>query len=229
MKTLLIKIENLYFRYTEQSPLLEGVSLKLHKGERIGLYGATGTGKTTLLNILVGLQTAPKGTVTILGKQCHTESDFTAVRQKVGLVFQDPDDQLFCPTVLEDVAFGPLNLGLSKKEAVERAGTILNLLGISGFEHRIIHQLSGGEKRLVSLAAILAMQPEVLLLDEPTIGLDPTFHKHLTSILCALPQTMLIVSHDRTFLDAVSTIQFELRDGTIRAIKTPCAAEGEQN
>ena len=131
------------------------------------------------------------------------------------MLFQDPDDQLFCPTVLEDVTFGPLNQGRNMNEAMEIAQSVLSTLGLSGFEQRITYRLSGGEKRLVSLATVLAMEPEVLLLDEPTNGLDDETQQRLLEHLQSLPQAMVFVSHDRTFVEQLATRAVLLQDGKL--------------
>jgi cobalt/nickel transport system ATP-binding protein len=163
----------------------------------------------------MGLAPASSGEITILGSRCDTEAEFRTIRGRVGLLFQDSDDQLFCPTVLEDVMFGPLNLGQSREDARKIALQTLSDLGLDGFENRITYQLSGGEKRLVALATVLAMSPEILLLDEPTNGLDADVEKRLIEILRSLPQAMLIISHDRLFLDQVATRSVRLQDGVI--------------
>jgi len=137
------------------------------------------------------------------------------VRQRAGLLFQDPEDQLFCPTVAEDVAFGPLNLGKSRDEAATIVADVLARLDLTGYEDRITYKLSGGEKRLVSLAAVLAMEPEVLLLDEPTGGLDDEHDARLRAILADLPQAALVVSHDRDLLEATTARLVRLVDGRI--------------
>ena len=145
------------------------------------------------------------------------EKDFVEVRRRAGLLFQYPEDQLFCPTVIEDVAFGPLNLGKSREEATRIAADTLDRLGLPGYEDRITYRLSGGEERLVSLAAVLAMQPDVLLLDEPTNGLDEEHTDRLLAILDDLPQAALVVSHDSDLLRAMTSSQLRLVDGTIEA------------
>jgi cobalt/nickel transport system ATP-binding protein len=143
------------------------------------------------------------------------EADFHEVRARAGLLFQDSDDQLFCPTVLEDVAFGPLNLGRTTEEARTDALRTLAALGLSGFEERVTHRLSAGEKRLVALATVLAMNPRVLLLDEPTNGLDEATETRLTELLAGMPQAMLIVSHDRRFLERLATRAVVLAEGRL--------------
>lgn len=197
--------------------MLNAVSLALHPGERVGLVGANGSGKTTLLHLLVGLRKPAEGTITCFGMPCATEAEFRDVRKRVGLLFQDSDDQLFCPTVSEDVMFGPLNLGKNHEEALQITAETLQQVGLAGYESRVTYRLSGGEKRLVALATVLAMQPDVLLLDEPLTGLDEEHEARITEILLRLPQAMLIVSHNREFLAQVAHRAYTLRDGSLVA------------
>ncbi len=211
----LITVKNLHFTFSSGRKVLNGVNLSLHTGERLALLGANGAGKSSLLHCLMGLVPVENGEIATLGSRCETEAEFRAVRGRIGLLFQDSDDQLFCPTVLEDVMFGPLNLGQSREDARKIALQTLSYLGLDGFENRITYQLSGGEKRLVALATVLAMSPEILLLDEPTNGLDADVEKRLIEILRSLPQAMLIISHDRLFLDQVATRSVRLQDGVI--------------
>ena len=185
--------------------VLDGVSLRLEAGERLALAGANGAGKTTLLRTLVGLEPVSAGRLVAFGRERRVERDFHEVRAAAGLLFQDADDQLFAPTVIEDVAFGPLNLGLRPAEAIDRARATLDRLGLIGLERRVTHRLSGGEKRLVALAGVLAMEPRSLLLDEPTTGLDETNLARLGEILLGLDVALVIVSHDRHFLERLST------------------------
>jgi cobalt/nickel transport system ATP-binding protein len=190
-----------------------GVDLRLSAGERLALLGANGAGKSTLLHVITGFVPIASGTIEAFGSVRREEKDFREVRARAGLVFQDPDDQLFCPTVLDDVAFGPTNLGQSRDEARETARNTLETLGLRGFEDRITHRLSGGEKRLISIAAVLAMKPDVLLLDEPTSGLDPDAYQRLCEILETLPQAMIIVAHDAEFVARLATMAVLIRDG----------------
>lgn len=201
----LLRLEDVCFAYSPERSVLDGMSLALEPGERLGLIGPNGCGKTTLLHIMMGLVHPHRGTVEILGRPRVEESDFTEVRREVGLLFQDSDDQLFCPTVHEDVAFGPFNLGLSHAEVHKVVHETLDMLGLSDFEGRITYQLSHGQRRLVALATILAMKPKILLLDEPTSGLDEEHEARLTNILLELPQEMIIVSHNAPFLERVAT------------------------
>jgi len=200
----LLAFRGVAFAYDRDRPVLEGVDLEVRAGERLGLVGPNGSGKTTLLHLAVGLLHPTAGHIEAFGEARREEKDFHEVRGRVGLLFQDPEDQLFSPTVAEDVAFGPLNLGKSREEARAIVGETLQALDLGGYEDRITHHLSYGEKRLVALASVLAMRPEVLLLDEPTDGLDEHYEGRLTGILRGLGQAMVLVSHDRGFLAMVA-------------------------
>lgn len=193
--------------------VLRGVDLTLSAGERLALLGANGSGKSTLLHVITGFVPVTSGTIEAFGAVRRDEKDFREIRARAGLVFQDPDDQLFCPTVLDDVAFGPANLGQSRDEANATARATLEALGLRGLENRITHRLSGGEKRLISIAAVLAMKPDVLLLDEPTTGLDPDAYQRLCRMLESLPQAMVIVAHDAEFTARMATSAVLIRDG----------------
>lgn len=197
--------------------VLQDVSFALAPGQRIGLYGPNGSGKTTLFRCITGLVRPSKGLVRFHGKALHDEKGFHALRCKVGFVLQHADDQLFFPTVLEDVAFGPLNLGLSAAEAGEQARATLQRLGLFGFEQRLTHLLSGGEKKLVALATVLAMDPEALLLDEPTNDLDQDARQRLIDILCDLPTARMVISHDWDFLSRVCGEYRTIREGHLLA------------
>lgn len=196
-------------------PVLRDVSFCLHPGEHIGLYGPNGCGKTTLLRGITGLHKATRGGVRFKGRLLSTDADFHPLRCAVGFVLQHAEDQLFFPTVLEDVAFGPLNLGLSPDAARERALETLARLRLDGFADRQTHALSGGEKKLVSLAGVLAMQPQALLLDEPTNVLDMAARQRLLDILAALPTARITISHDWDFLQQVSDRFMTIEDGRL--------------
>ncbi|NOE20858.1 ATP-binding cassette domain-containing protein [Ruegeria atlantica] len=211
----LIALDDICFSYPGQPPVLDGASLSLSAGQRLSLTGPNGAGKSTLLRILLGLQRPCSGTVTVFGQQRVEEADFHEVRRRVGLVFQDADDQLFCPTVAEDVAFGPLNLGKTRDEALAIVDKVLGDLDLMHLKNRITHKLSGGEKRLVTLATVLAMEPEVLLLDEPTNALDTKNEARLLEILRALPQAILLVSHSPAFRLELAPDELDLRDGKL--------------
>jgi len=212
---LLIELRDVSFRYDPGRSVLDGLNLVLRRQDRIGLQGSNGSGKTTLLHLVVGLLRPDAGTICAFGKPRREEKDFFEVRARVGLVFQDPEDQLFCPTVAEDVAFGPFNLGWTREQVEAAVRKTLAELGLQGFENRVTYHLSFGEKRLVSLAAVLAMQPEALLLDEPTSGLDKEVSERIITVLNRLDLPMLVVSHDERFLNRVTSSRFLLRDGRI--------------
>ncbi|WP_166820380.1 energy-coupling factor ABC transporter ATP-binding protein [Thalassoroseus pseudoceratinae] len=198
-------VSELSFRYAGGPPTLREISFVLQPGERVGLVGPSGAGKSTLLMHLNGLlpRTHATGTgtvsVSIHGQPVNRDT-LPSVRQQVGFLFQDPDDQLFCPTVAEDVAFGPLNLGLSKEEVHERVRVSLEQVGLAGFERRSTMRLSDGERKRVGLAGVLACQPSILVLDEPTSNLDPRARRSLISHLDAYAGTQLIATHDLDFV-----------------------------
>jgi cobalt/nickel transport system ATP-binding protein len=209
------------FAYPGQPRVLNGVDLVLSPGERLCLTGPNGAGKSTLLLILMGLLKPQAGRVMAFGRERREERDFHGVWRRAGFVFQDPDDQLFCPTVAEDIAFGPLNMGKSRREAAEIVDEALARLALGHLRDRITHKLSGGEKRLVTLAAVLAMEPQALLLDEPTNGLDEPTCERVTDILNGLPQAMIIVSHDPHFRRKVGTREVRLVAGKLEEAADP--------
>jgi cobalt/nickel transport system ATP-binding protein len=202
MSEPLIELRHITYAYPGAvSPVFQDFNFELLPDNHIGLTGPNGCGKTTMLHLIMGLLRPQAGSIVIFGEEVKKEQDFVKVRQQVGLLFQNPDDQLFCPTVLEDVAFGPLNLGKKPAEAVRIARETMDKLGLAGFEDRVTYKLSGGEKKLVSLATVLAMQPRLLLLDEPTTGLDEATRHRLIHILQDLDIAYMIVSHEPEFLN----------------------------
>lgn len=211
----LIRLEKVSFAYPGGKPVIDDLDLELREGDRIGLIAPNGSGKTTLLHLLVGLIRPSAGRVEIFGRPVQTEKDFMAVRRRVGMLFQDSDDQLFSPTVLEDVAFGPLNLGLRREDALAVSRRTLAFLGLEEFEDRITFKLSGGEKRLVALATVLAMEPSVLLLDEPTAGLDERTKQRLVDILGQLDLSYIVISHEYDFLTATANPIYTMENGRI--------------
>jgi cobalt/nickel transport system ATP-binding protein len=211
----LINLEKISFSYPREPLVLNQLDFKFYPGDRSGLIAPNGSGKTTFFHIIMGLVKPSSGNMEIFGKPACREEDFSNIRRKIGLLFQDADDQLFCPTVLEDVAFGPLNMGKSKEEAIEISKQTLESLGLIGFEDRITYKLSGGEKRLVSLATVLSMKPDILLLDEPLTGLDTETRLKLTHILPKLELSYLIISHEIDFLVATTTQIYTMKDGKI--------------
>ncbi len=216
MPSEIIKLKEITFAYSGQRPVLNKLDLELQAGSRIGLVGANGCGKSTLFSLIMGLKRPSQGTIEIMGQPVSSEADFRRVRRQIGILLQNSDDQLFCPTVAEDVAFGPINLGSSRAEAAAMVDFTLELLEISHLRQRICHKLSGGEKKLVALAGILAMQPDALLLDEPTAGIHGATTGRLIEIIQNMQQPMLITSHNLDFLDQTCDHILCLDQGTIR-------------
>lgn len=212
----LIDLENVSFSYPGQGPLLDRLNFQLRKGERLGLIGPNGSGKSTFMHLLMGLIKPDSGSVRLFGMPMAGEKDFKQARKRLGFVFQNADDQLFSPTVIEDVAFGLLNNGKTPKEAVALSKKILRALDLEGFEDRITYKLSGGEKKLVSLATVLVMEPEVLLLDEPTTGLDEQTVKRIADLLNELNIGYVVVSHEFDFLAKTTDDIFAMKNGQIR-------------
>ncbi|MBW3659077.1 MAG: energy-coupling factor ABC transporter ATP-binding protein [Actinobacteria bacterium] len=198
MTALPVEVRGLVFTYPDGHRALDGLDLAVPAGERVALLGPNGAGKTTFALHCNGIHAPDEGSVTI-GDLRVAEPDLPEVRRRVGLVFQGADDQLFMPSVREDVAFGPANLGLRGDELDRRVATALAAVGADGLEDRAPHHLSGGEKRRVALATVLAMEPAVLVLDEPTSGLDPAGRRELVEVLQSLPQTQLVITHDLPF------------------------------
>lgn len=199
----LIDVRNLCYRYGDGTEALRGVDFRLAPGETVAVLGANGSGKTTFVLHLNGLL-AGEGFVEVAGLRVE-KKNLPAIRSKVGVVFQDSDVQLFMPTVLQDVAFGPVNLGVEPREAEERARKALASVGMAGSLHKAPYHLSSGEKRRVALAGVLVMGPEILILDEPTTYLDPPGQRDLARLLAELPQAKLIVTHDVGFARALAT------------------------
>ncbi len=193
-----IEIQDLRYRYRDGTEALRGVSFRVENGECVGLLGPNGSGKSTLLLHLNGIlpEEHPVDGAVRIGGELVTRKNLETIRRQVGLMFQDPDDQLFCPTVGEDVAFGPQQLGLSAAEVKGRVERALAQVGLPGFEHRATHHLSHGEKRRVCLAGVLACEPSVLVFDEPTSELDPRGRREFKALLRQIPATKLIATHD---------------------------------
>ncbi len=211
-----IKLENISYTYPgSDTKVLDNLNLEINTNDKIGIMAPNGSGKTTLLHTIMGLCKPDAGIINVFGNILKHEKDFLIVRSQIGLLFQDSDDQLFCPTVLDDVAFGPLNLGFSQQDAIDTARKTLDSLEILGFEKSVTHRLSGGQKRLVALAAVLAMEPKVLLLDEPTAGLDNKVKKKLIHILNNLDITYLVISHEFDFVSAVTKKIYSMEKGRI--------------
>jgi cobalt/nickel transport system ATP-binding protein len=193
-----IELTGLRFSYPDGREALRGTDLRIETGERVALLGPNGAGKTTLALHLNGIHRAAAGSIRIGGLALQ-EDTLAEIRRRVGLVFQDPDDQLFMPTVAEDVAFGPANLGLSGAELDARVAEALGVVDAVEFAERAPHHLSGGERRRVAIATVLAMRPQVLVFDEPSSGLDPAGRRELVETLQRLAITQLIITHDLPF------------------------------
>ncbi len=214
-----VNVEGLSFAYPQQEPVFQNVSFSLKPGDRIALLGPTGTGKTTLLEHLVGLKIPQTGQIWIENILLQP-ANLPQIRTKVGFAFQDPADQLFMPTLLEDITFGPRNYGITSMEAKAKASKLLAEFGLEKYAHRPANQLSGGQKRLAALAAVLALKPSILILDEPTAGLDPLWRRHLAKILPQLPvEILLIASHDLHWVSKVTQRALVLAKGNIQADK----------
>ena len=214
--TNVVEVQNLVYAYSHQQPVLQEISFSLQTGDRIALMGATGSGKSTLLENLIGLKHPQSGRIWINGIPL-LPTTLPQIRQQIGFSFQDANDQLFMPTILEDVTFGPLNYGVSPIAAKDKAHQLLADFGLEAYAHRSAHELSGGQRRLAALAAILALDPAILILDEPTNGLDPAWRRHLAQVLLKLPvQVMLIASHDLQWLGRVTQRALVLSTGKIQ-------------
>ncbi len=190
-----IEVRNLVFKYPDGTRALDDVSFQIAPGEKVALVGPNGAGKSTLLLHLNGILRG-KGQVRVASMEVGANGNLPKIRAAVGLVFQDPDDQLFSPTVFDDVAFGPIYQGLPEQEVRARVADALTAVRMQAFATRVSHHLSVGQKKRIAIATVLSMQPEILVLDEPTAGLDPRARRDLIKLLNELPQTMLIATHD---------------------------------
>ncbi|MEN8243142.1 MAG: ATP-binding cassette domain-containing protein [Chloroflexota bacterium] len=190
----MLKVAELYFNYPDGQAALKGASLSLARGEKAALVGPNGSGKSTLMLNIIGILDG-SGEITVAGIP-RTEENLPLIRSQVGLVFQSPDDQLFSPTVFEDVAFGPLHMGLSEAETRDRVHTALEMVEMAEYAERLSYHLSMGEKKRIAIATVLSMEPELIILDEPSAGLDPKARRTLIELLHRLPQSLLVATHD---------------------------------
>jgi len=220
MSVPVLEVRTLAFTYPDGQQALHDVSFAVAAGEAVGIIGSNGAGKSTLLLHLNGVHQATQGHVVVKG-QVVSRGNVQQVRRRVGMVFQDPDDQLFMPTVTDDVAFGPSNMGLSASEVASRVVQALDAVGAAHLAQRAPYRLSGGEKRAVALAGVLAMRPDVLVLDEPSAALDPLARRRLIHWLRELPHTRLIASHDLDLVQDVCSRVLVLREGRLVADGTP--------
>ena len=212
---IIIRLADISFSYPSNEAALDKINFELVKGDRLGLIGPNGSGKTTLLQIIMGLLRPSSGAIELFGHVVQTEEDFRKAREKIGFLFQNADDQLFSPTVIEDLSFGPLNQGKTPEEAREMSIKTLEKLNLKGFEERVTHRLSGGEKKLIALATVLVMEPQILLLDEPTTGLDENTVVRIIEILKDLDISCIIVSHEYDFLARTTRHIYSMQKGKI--------------
>jgi len=214
-ENILIDIDQLSFGYSGKPALLNDLSFQLKQGERIGIIGPNGCGKTTIFYLIMGLLKPFDGTINILGKTRTLEKDFAEVRANMGFLFQDSDNQIFCPSVEEEIAFGPLNFGYKGHQVKSMITEILDTVGLNGFEKRIPYTLSGGEKRRLALATILVMQPKIMLLDEPENGLDEDVVEKFVEILNQPGKSYIIISQNRQFLKRTTSTLYTIQDGKL--------------
>ncbi|WP_345580598.1 ABC transporter ATP-binding protein [Streptomyces prasinosporus] len=216
VSTASLEVSGLAFAYPDGHQALFGVDFRVTRGERVALLGPNGAGKTTLVLHLNGILSGGTGTVKVAGLEVDRRH-MAEIRRRVGIVFQDPDDQLFMPTVREDVAFGPAAAGLRGPELEERVDRALARVGMDGFKDRPPHHLSFGQRRRVAVATVLAMEPEILVLDEPSSNLDPASRRELADILRSLDVTVLMVTHDLPYALELCPRSLVLSDGVIAA------------
>jgi cobalt/nickel transport system ATP-binding protein len=217
-----VRVEGLRYAYPDGRVALDGVDLSISPGERVALLGPNGAGKTTLMLHLNGVLAATSGTVEISGIPLGRRT-LRDIRRRVGLVFQDPDDQLFMPTVAQDVAFGPANFGVTGDELAARVSAALNIVSMTEHADRSPAHLSGGQRRRAALATVLACEPEILVLDEPSANLDPVARRELAETLATLSATMIIVTHDLPYAAQLCDRAVILDDGVVVADNTVTA------
>jgi cobalt/nickel transport system ATP-binding protein len=211
-----LEVRSLHFAYPDGHEAIKNMSFTIHHGESIGIIGANGVGKSTLLMLLMGVL-FPDGGEVLIGDVHVTKKTLPMIRQRLGMVFQDPDDQLFMTTVYDDVAFGPRNYKLDEKEVENRVTKALELVGISHLKDRAPFKLSGGEKRSAAIASVLSMEPDVLIMDEPTAALDPKSRRRVISLLNSFEHTKIITSHDLDMVFETCKRIIVIKDGEIAA------------
>lgn len=223
-----VEVQGVHYRYPDGQAALRGVSFSIQPGETVGLIGSNGAGKSTLLLHLNGVLLPSAGQVRVQGLPVDG-AHLVEVRRQVGMMFQDPDDQLFMPTVQEDVAFGPVNIGLPAAQVQARVAQALATVGAAHLADRAPYRLSGGEKRSVALAGVLAMNPGVVVMDEPSAGLDPAARRSLINLLASLEHTQLIATHDLDLVQDLCSRVLVMREGMIEADSTPDAVFADAN
>jgi cobalt/nickel transport system ATP-binding protein len=212
----IVELKDLHYRYPDGNPALDGISFRITHGETVAIVGANGAGKSTLLLHLNGCLIPENGTVRV-GDFPLTRKTLDHVRRTVGMVFQDPDDQLFMPSVFEDVAFGPLNLGLPPEDVMERVNAALTTVGALHLKDRPPYRLSGGEKRSVAIASVLSMSPSILVMDEPTSNLDPKSRRQLIQLLKTFEHTIIVATHDLDMVLDLCARTIVLKKGRVAA------------
>jgi cobalt/nickel transport system ATP-binding protein len=215
MSQPVLVVRDLVYAYTKNEPVLREITFILQSGDRVALMGATGSGKSTLLENLMGIKQPQSGKILVNNIPVETQN-LARIRRFIGFGFQDANDQLFMPTILEDITFGPRNYGVPNAIAIDKARELLTGFGLEAFANRSAHELSGGQRRLAALATILALEPDILILDEPTTGLDPAWRRKLAQVLLNWQgKVLLIASHDLHWLGKVTQRALVLSQGKI--------------
>jgi cobalt/nickel transport system ATP-binding protein len=215
MSQPVLAVQDLVYAYTNNQPVLSGITFSLQPGDRVALMGATGSGKSTLLENMMGLKQPQTGKILVNNIPVEPQN-LAQIRRFIGFGFQDANDQLFMPTILEDITFGPRNYGIPNAIAIDKARELLAEFGLEAFANRSAHELSGGQRRLAALATILALEPDILILDEPTTGLDPGWRRKLAQVLLNWQgKVLLIASHDLQWLGKVTQRALVLSQGKI--------------
>jgi len=215
-----IDFNELYYVYPDGKQAVNGVSFRIHHGESVGIVGANGAGKSTLLMLLVGILLPTKGEIRV-GEIPVAKKTLPVIRQRIGLAFQNPDDQLFMTTVYDDVAFGPRNYQLSEPEVEKRVMKTLDTVGIGHLKDRAPYKLSGGEKRAAAIAAVLSMDPDILVIDEPTAALDPKSRRRLINLLKGFTHTKIIATHDLDLVLEICDRTIVIKEGRIVSDDSP--------
>lgn len=225
MDKVMLESKNLNYIYPDGTHAIKDINFKIYKGEKVAVMGQNGAGKSTLFSHLNGLIEPSSGSVEVCGEPIqYNKKDLLKIRQKVGIVFQNPNDQLFAPSVEQDIAFGPINLGLSQKEVKKRTQEAIKMIKMEGYEKKAPYHLSGGQQKRVAIAGIIAMKPEIMILDEPTAGLDPQGVDKVLQIINQLHNegmTIIISSHDVEIINEFAEKIFVLKDGKIIKTGTP--------
>ncbi len=212
----MIEFDKVSFAYEKDRPVISGLSFAIGDGEAVGLIGANGAGKSTVMKLLLGLVFPSEGRILVDGEEV-SRSSLAEIRKKLGFVLQNSDNQMFMPTVYEDMIFGPLNYMVSREEVEQRVDSVLKSLGLEYLKHRYNHKISGGEKRMAAIATVLAMEPEAILMDEPTSALDPYNRRVVINTIRELPQTKIITSHDLDMIMDTCTRVILLSEGKVAA------------